>query len=79
MAEVWIVDVTARVVEVAVEPTGDGYEDVHQLGVDATVSPGAFPDVFIAVAALLARARRSRPQNRQVCFGASGGFRGGGP
>ncbi len=54
VAEVWIVDVTARVVEVALEPTGDGYQRVHPFGVDATVSPVAFPDVSIAVAALFA-------------------------
>jgi Uma2 family endonuclease len=54
LAEVWIVEVTARVIEVALEPEFDGYRSVRPVGVGNAVSPGAFPDITIAVADLFA-------------------------
>jgi Uma2 family endonuclease len=53
VAEVWIVDLTARVIEVALEPEGDGYRSVRQVGVGAAVSPAAFPGLSISVSDLL--------------------------
>jgi len=50
--EMWIVDVTARVIEVALEPAADGYRSIRQLGVADAVSPAAFPDLSITVAEL---------------------------
>jgi Uma2 family endonuclease len=54
LAEVWIVDVTAKVIEVALEPEVDGYRSNHQIRVGNAVSSGAFPDMTIAVAGLFA-------------------------
>ena len=50
--EVWIVDVSAKVVEVALDATPDGYKTVRQVGVDGTVSPAGFPDLTVQVADL---------------------------
>jgi len=50
--EVWIVDVTARLVEVALEPAGDGYRSIRQVGIGEAVSPAAFPNLSIAVVKL---------------------------
>jgi len=54
VAEVWIVDVTARVVDVALQPGEDGYRNIRQIGVRETISPAAFPDLSIIVAELFA-------------------------
>lgn len=53
IAEVWVVDVSKRVLLVATEPTPDGYARMieHRSG---TVAPSAFDDVVIDVADLLA-------------------------
>ena len=53
IAEYWIVDVAARVLEVASEPTPDGYRQIRQPAAGETISPLAFPDLTIPVATLL--------------------------
>jgi Uma2 family endonuclease len=49
IAEVWIVDLVAKVVEVAVDPQPDGYGDIRTVGVSGVVAPTAFPDLHIVV------------------------------
>jgi Uma2 family endonuclease len=51
--EVWVVDLAAKVVDVALDPAPDGYRDVRPVRRDGVISPGAFPDVRISVAELL--------------------------
>jgi Uma2 family endonuclease len=51
-SEYWIVNVPERVVEVHRSPTPDGYAALLRHGVDASVSPLAFPDVVVPVARL---------------------------
>lgn len=49
LAEAWIVDVTARVIDVAREPELDGYRSIRLFGVGDAISPTAFPDLGITV------------------------------
>jgi Uma2 family endonuclease len=51
--EVWIVDLVRGAVEVYREPTPNGYRSERRAGRGATLSPGAFPDVAIAVDEIL--------------------------
>ena len=53
IAECWIIDIPGGVVDVAVEPTSDGYRQIRQVAPDETISPLAFPDLTIPVATLL--------------------------
>jgi Uma2 family endonuclease len=52
--EYWIIDVGAHDVEVFRSPSEEGYTDVSRHGYDAELSPLAFPDVVVRVAALFA-------------------------
>lgn len=53
IAEMWIVDLGARVVEVATDPGPDGYRQVRRVGPGGQVAPLAFPGVTIDAADLL--------------------------
>lgn len=53
-AEYWIVNVAEQCVEVFRAPTNGVYLDVTKYGVDTTLSPLAFPDLEVHVAALVA-------------------------
>ena len=53
IAEYWIIDIPGGVVDVAVEPTPDGYRQIRQAGPGETISPLPFPDLTIPVATLL--------------------------
>jgi len=52
VAEVWLVDIPGRAVEVHTEPGPDGYATVRRLTGDDTVAPGALPDLVLAVGSL---------------------------
>ena len=47
--EVWVANLRAREVTTYAEPSGSEYSSVHAYGVGDTISPGAFPDVALAV------------------------------
>jgi Uma2 family endonuclease len=51
--EYWIVNLIDDVVEVFREPQDDAYLDINNFGLDATVSPAAFPDVVLNVSNLI--------------------------
>lgn len=51
--EYWIVDVTARAVEVYREPGAEGYGSHQRLTGDAAIAPGAFPEVAVTLSELL--------------------------
>lgn len=51
--EYWIVDVGRGVIEVYRSPSGDGYASVEERGPGDRVSPGALPDVEVAVSDVL--------------------------
>jgi Uma2 family endonuclease len=51
--EVWIVDLPGEVVEVHRRPTPSGYAQVERVGRGGTVAPAAFPDIVLAVDAIL--------------------------
>ncbi len=50
--EMWIVDLSGHVIEVATKPAPDGYESIVQVGSGDAVAPLAFPDVVVDVADL---------------------------
>ena len=47
--EVWIVDLRHDVIEIYRRPSGDGYTSFERVGLGATVSPAAFPDIVLDV------------------------------
>ncbi len=47
--EAWLVDLAGEAVEVYREPAPAGYRDVRRAGRGETVSPGALPDLALAV------------------------------
>jgi len=49
IAEVWLVGVEAGVVEVYRGPTGQGYQEISQLGRGRELSPVAFPQLELTV------------------------------
>ena len=49
IVEYWLVDLVNRLVEVHRSPSADGYREVVRAVAGGTLSPGAFPDVRIAV------------------------------
>jgi Uma2 family endonuclease len=51
--EYWLVNVRARVVEVHRGPSPDGWASITRHGVEETLHPEAFPDVSVAVGAIL--------------------------
>jgi Uma2 family endonuclease len=51
--EYWIVDITDDRVEVYRKPDAAGYREIHRLRRDDTLYPAAFPELEIAVAAIL--------------------------
>jgi Uma2 family endonuclease len=51
--EVWIVDLTSNTVLSHRGPSPDGYQSVATLGRGETLSPAAFPDLFLPIAELL--------------------------
>jgi Uma2 family endonuclease len=51
--EYWIIDLEGDAVEVYRSPLGARFQSVERIGLDATVSPLAFPDVHIAVTSFL--------------------------
>ena len=53
IAEVWIVNLVDRQVEVFAEPGNTGYRNSRVLGRDDSIAPRAFPDDAIPVAAFL--------------------------
>jgi len=53
VAEVWIVDLAAREVEVHRDPEGNAYRSVRRVGPGERLPVGALADVEVAVAALL--------------------------
>lgn len=52
IGEMWIVDLSARVVEVATKPNPKGYGRVDLVAPDGFAVPGAFPDLRLPVADL---------------------------
>ncbi len=52
--EFWIVDASAEAVEVYRVPEGDRYREAERLAGDRSVTPLAFPDLLIPVAAIFA-------------------------
>ena len=52
IAECWIVDLSAREIEVFREPAGSRYATARRHGVGLVVSPLAFPDVAVDVGAI---------------------------
>ena len=54
IAEYWIVDCPAEAVEVYRTPGPGGYGDVARVSGEGSVSPLAFPDVFIALSEIFA-------------------------
>jgi len=57
IAEVWIINLPARTIEVYREPHFAGYGSRHILGAGDKASPLAFPDVAVEVAELLKGAK----------------------
>lgn len=55
--EVWIVNLRAQDVRSYAEPSGAEYAAVHAYRVDESISPGAFPDVMLAVSDFMPPAR----------------------
>lgn len=53
IAEVWLVDLEAQVVNVYRIPGPEGYREMQQLQRDTSCAPHAFPDLELAVAAIL--------------------------
>lgn len=53
IAEVWLLDLNATVLEIYRTPSADGYKSIQRLKPGDTVSPLAFPDLTLEVAALL--------------------------
>ena len=53
VAEVWIVDVDQRRIEIHREPTARRYREVRTPGADERFAPEAFPDVEVTLADLL--------------------------
>jgi Uma2 family endonuclease len=53
IGEVWIVDLPARMVEVADHPGRDDYDQVRQAAMGETITPAAFPDLAIEIAEIL--------------------------
>ncbi len=53
IAEFWLLDLTANVLEVYRTPSGNGYDSMRRLKAGDQVSPLAFPDLILEVAALL--------------------------
>jgi Uma2 family endonuclease len=51
--EVWVVDLGRDAVEIYREPSTTGYAHARRLGRGAEVAPAAFPDVVVAVDAIL--------------------------
>ena len=51
--EMWLFDLNRRQVEIYNEPSPDGYERMRIVGMDSSLTPAAFPDITIAVAAVL--------------------------
>jgi Uma2 family endonuclease len=51
--EAWLVDLTADLVEVYREPSGDRYRDIRVVGRGQVVVPGAFPDLAVQLADVL--------------------------
>ncbi len=51
--EYWLVNVRAKVVEVHRGPSPDGWASITRHGVGETLRPEAFPDVAVAVGAIL--------------------------
>lgn len=51
--EYWVVNVTAKVVEVHRHPSGDGWASVTRHGRDDTIHPLAFPDLAVPIADFL--------------------------
>lgn len=49
IAEAWLVDLEAGVVEMHRTPTPEGYQEVARIGRGRRVSPAAFPDAVLAV------------------------------
>ena len=52
--EYWVVDCDAESVEIHRAPTADGYREVLRVTGDGAVSPAAFPDVRLTLAAIFA-------------------------
>lgn len=59
IAEVWIVDLRARRVEVYREPGADGYGSKTVVEPDAAVSPLAFPDLRLSCSEILGKPAES--------------------
>lgn len=53
IAEMWLLDLNAGVLEVYRAPSADGYNTLQRMKPGDQVSPLAFPDLILAVAALL--------------------------
>jgi len=53
ISEVWLVDLAGEQVFVFRQPRREGYQEVRTLRPDDTLSPLAFPDIALPVAALL--------------------------
>lgn len=53
IAELWLVDLTQQRIVVHRHPTAEGYESVQHAHAGDTLSPAAFPDVALAVDAIL--------------------------
>lgn len=53
VAEAWLIDINACVVDVATGPSAEGYGQVVQFGLDDKLSPAAFPDVAVTVREIL--------------------------
>ncbi len=53
VAEVWIMDVEGKAVEVYRSPGPDGYRDVRRVSRGTSFAPEAFPDVLLTIADIL--------------------------
>lgn len=51
--EAWIVDLTRNVVDVFRQPSQAGYASIQQITRGGTIAPLAFPDVVLAIGAIL--------------------------
>jgi Uma2 family endonuclease len=51
--EVWLVDLTQKILEVYREPAPDGYRSIQRLRRGDRIAPLAFPDFEIEVASIL--------------------------
>jgi len=60
IAEAWIVNVSAGSLEVYRDPHADGYRSLMKLSAGDAVSPLAFPDVTLDVAAILPSAEEAK-------------------